>query len=242
MSKNSQSGRRSLAVVAAATVIALAAGGGAVAGSLITSKDIQDKTITSADLHKNSVKTQKVKDGSLRLSDLNQKANDAIKKGGPAGPAGPAGPKGPAGPAGPAANVNALLAGESATWTANGASSFDGFTVTLVDGSGPGTSVEGTGFNHPVQTGDTISFEYTLLDGATCGAGAPRMFVVIAGVGTNSFDGNPAQCGDTKTQEVVFTVPAGGTITDVGLVYDNGNAGTVYITDVLVDGLPVFFG
>ena len=58
MSKNSQAGRRSLAVVAAATVLALAAGGGAVAGSLITSKDIKDKTITSADLHKNSVKTQ----------------------------------------------------------------------------------------------------------------------------------------------------------------------------------------
>ena len=101
MSKNSQAGRRSLAVVAAATVLALAAGGGAVAGSLITSKDIKDKTITSADLHKNSVKTQKVKDGTLKIQDLNKKAQDALKKVGPAGPAGPAGAQGPAGPAGP---------------------------------------------------------------------------------------------------------------------------------------------
>ena len=62
--------RRSLAVVAAAAVLALAAGGGAVAGSLITSKDIQDKTITGADLHKNAVKTQKVKDGTLKIQDL----------------------------------------------------------------------------------------------------------------------------------------------------------------------------
>ena len=94
MSKNSQAGRRSLAVVAAATVLALAAGGGAVAGSLITSKDIQDKTITSADLHKNSVKTQKVKDGTLKIQDLNKKAQDALKKAGPQGPKGPAGPPG----------------------------------------------------------------------------------------------------------------------------------------------------
>jgi hypothetical protein len=123
MSKNSQAGRRSLAVVAAATVIALAAGGGAVAGSLITSKDIQDKTITSADLHKNSVKTQKVKDGSLRLSDLNQKANDAIKKGGPQGPAGPAGatgPQGPKGPKGSSAGISAAGSGYDTVWPADG--------------------------------------------------------------------------------------------------------------------------
>ncbi len=68
------------------------------------------------------------------------------------------------------------------------------------------------------------------------------MFVTIAGITTNSFDGNLAQCGDGNSQEVVFTVPAAGTITDVGFVYDNNNPGTVYVTDVLVDGLPVFFG
>lgn len=77
MSKLALAHRRSLAVVAAAAVLALTAGGGAVAGSLITSKDIQDKTITSADLHKNSVKTQKVKDGTLRLADLKYRPGDA---------------------------------------------------------------------------------------------------------------------------------------------------------------------
>ena len=105
MSTFSQAHRRAFAVVAAATVLALAASGGAVAGSLITSKDIQDKTITSADLHKNAVKTQKVKDGTLRLADLDKKANDAIKKGGPAGPKGPAGPQGPKGDPGSATYV-----------------------------------------------------------------------------------------------------------------------------------------
>jgi hypothetical protein len=86
-----------VAVVATGAFLALAVGGGAVAGSLITSKDIQDKTIKTADLHKNAVKTQKVKNGTLRLADLDKKANDAIKKGGPQGPAGPKGAKGDTG-------------------------------------------------------------------------------------------------------------------------------------------------
>jgi len=87
---------RGLALVACAIILALAAGGGAVAGSLITSADIKDKTIKKADLHKNSVVTKKVKNGNLKLKDLNKAANDAIAKG--VGPAGPAGPQGPPGP------------------------------------------------------------------------------------------------------------------------------------------------
>ena len=84
---------RGLALVACASILVLAAGGGgAVAGSLITSKDIQDKSIKKVDLAKNSVVSTKVADGSLKLKDLNKKANDKINKGGPAGRAGPAGP------------------------------------------------------------------------------------------------------------------------------------------------------
>ena len=76
---------RGLALVVSATVLALVAGGGgAMAAKLITSGDIQDKTIKKIDLHKNAVETQKVKDGSLRLADLDKKANDTIKKAGTA--------------------------------------------------------------------------------------------------------------------------------------------------------------
>ena len=75
---------RGLALVACASILVLAAGGGgAVAGSLITSKDIQDKSIKKVDLAKNSVVSTKVADGSLKLKDLNKKANDKINKGGP---------------------------------------------------------------------------------------------------------------------------------------------------------------
>jgi hypothetical protein len=90
---------RGVALFASASVLAVAAGGGAVAGSLITGKDIQDKTIRGVDLHKNAVKTQKVKDGTLRIKDLNKKAQDALEKVGPAGPVGPKGPKGDPGTA-----------------------------------------------------------------------------------------------------------------------------------------------
>ena len=94
---------RGLALVACASILVLAAGGGgAVAGSLITSKDIQDKSIKKVDLAKNSVVSTKVKDGTLKLKDLDKKANDKINKGGPAGPAGPAG-RGSQGPQGPKA-------------------------------------------------------------------------------------------------------------------------------------------
>jgi hypothetical protein len=85
---------RSLRYAGALLAISLVAGGGyAVAGSLITSKDIAD--------------------GSVRCKDLREAVCEKIKKkngkgepgprgpAGPQGPAGPAGPQGPAGPAGP---------------------------------------------------------------------------------------------------------------------------------------------
>ena len=90
---------RGVALVASAAVLALVAGaGGAVAGSLITSADIKDKTIKKVDLAKNAVVTKKVKNGTLKLKDLNEAANDAIANG--RGPAGPKGAQGPAGPQG----------------------------------------------------------------------------------------------------------------------------------------------
>ena len=229
--------KKNLAVVAVAGLIFAAAGTtGAVAGDLIGSNDIKDDSVKSKDIKNDTIKQRDLSEG------LKDKVNRTEQ--GPAGPRGPQGPTGPQGPAGTNANIDAMLAGEDATWTANGASSFAGYTVTLVDGTAAGTSVEGTGFNHPVQAGDMISFEFSLKDGADCNGGAPRMFVTIDGTTTNSWDQNidaGEQCGE-PTGEVVFTAPGGGTITDVGFVYDNGNPGTVYITDVLVDGLPVFLG
>ena len=76
--------------------------------------------------------TQKVKDGTLKLADLDKKANDTIKKGGPAdrldqparlvakGP-GAQGPQGPQGPrATPAARPTSARTGASSTATSSG--------------------------------------------------------------------------------------------------------------------------
>ncbi|PWN02845.1 hypothetical protein DJ010_10590 [Nocardioides silvaticus] len=89
---------RTGAALAAGAALVLAAGGGAVAGSLITSADIAD----------NSVRSRDVRDGTIRLMDIAERAkaklagaDGATGPQGPAGPVGPAGPEGPAGPTGP---------------------------------------------------------------------------------------------------------------------------------------------
>ena len=196
MSKYALAHRRSLAVVAAAAVLALTAGGGAVAGSLITSKDIQDKTITGADLHKNAVKTQKVKDGTLKIQDLNKKAQDLINQPGPAGKDGKDADM---------SKVTALetrlaalekrvatleaqdASGVNTNWVAGqGSTIVDAHTVRLVLAAGnpAGTSVEIQNLDLPVQATKTVSFTYKLENGAAYSAGAPRVFIEIGAPST----------------------------------------------------------
>lgn len=93
--------RTGVAVVAAAAVLAVSAGSGAVAGAMITGKDIKNHTIEAQDLDRESVTTNKVKDETLKLKDLSSEVTDKLGVKGPAGPAGPAGAAGPQGPAGP---------------------------------------------------------------------------------------------------------------------------------------------
>jgi len=102
---------RSLALVASAVILTLAASGGAVAGSLVTSADIKDGTIKKEDLHKNAVDTHTVKDGTLRLEDMGEKARDAIATG--QGPQGPQGPKGEPGVSGAYFSVAYYNAGDT---------------------------------------------------------------------------------------------------------------------------------
>jgi hypothetical protein len=77
-----------VATVAAATAVALAAGGTAVAASLITGKDVKNGSLTGKD----------VKNGSLKAKELTSGARRSLRgqKGakGDTGPAGPAGAKG----------------------------------------------------------------------------------------------------------------------------------------------------
>ena len=138
----------------------------------------------------------------------------------------------------------------SATWEPNnpGAVIVDENTVALTIADGGATSIETDNLNVPVQAGDVISFDIELKNGATCTAGAPRMFVEVGGTYYNSYDDQTGCAGDsapsgTNTNDgtVTFTVGQNGRIGQAGLVYDNGIAGTVEFSNVTIDGNPVTF-
>lgn len=83
--------RPSAAWIVAVTALLLTMGTGTAVGArtLITGKQIKDRSITGRD----------IKDRSLKTADLAVATRKAMT--GPAGPAGPSGPAGPVGPAGP---------------------------------------------------------------------------------------------------------------------------------------------
>src|SRR6478672_8456621 len=102
---------RTGAVIGGAMVLVILGGvGGAVAGTQITSRDIQDETIQKRDIGSGAVGSDEVRNGTLGLLDFNAFTRDRINQPGPQGETGPAGPKGdkgdpgatgPQGPAGP---------------------------------------------------------------------------------------------------------------------------------------------
>ena len=99
------SGKAVLVAGALAVTLVVGATSGAVAGKLITSQDIQDGTIRSADLHENAVKNGTIGKGQVNwqksLSVPTKRRITALVQAGPQGEPGPAGPQGAAGPEGP---------------------------------------------------------------------------------------------------------------------------------------------
>ena len=90
---------RTGAVLGAAAILAVATGGGAVAGSVVTGAQIKNGTIETVDLSPDAVNSRRVDDGSLRMRDFREGVQDRINAGGPQGPKGETGPAGPAGSA-----------------------------------------------------------------------------------------------------------------------------------------------
>jgi hypothetical protein len=86
--------RGSYANVVATLALVVALGGTSYAAAQITTAQIKNGTIRTADLHGNAVKSGKVKNGSLKALDF---AAGEL----PAGPQGPQGPQGDPGPQGP---------------------------------------------------------------------------------------------------------------------------------------------
>lgn len=127
-----------------------------------------------------------------------------------------------------------------ATWTANGDSSIvNPYAVQL---QGKATSVETPNLGVEVQDNTTVTFEFSLEAGAQCIGGAPRVFVVVSAVTTNSWDQlqpDGQQCGvDGK---VTFKIKDGGTIAAAGVVYDNDQPGFVIVKNLKIDDKLVAF-
>lgn len=98
------SGKAVAAAGAIALTLVVVATSGAVAGALITSKDIKDNTVKSRDIKNSTIRTKDIQPGAVTWeTSLSQATKDLIEglaQSGAAGPPGEAGPQGPAGPAG----------------------------------------------------------------------------------------------------------------------------------------------
>jgi len=222
---------RTTAVVAAAATLGLLVTGGAVAAGQIGSHGIANNSIKSID----------VKNGSLQYGDLGKGARGKLENG-----------KKFAALERRLADVETRLAavedeldgGTRAPFEGNDGSTVSGDTATLVLAASDtnGTSVETTNLDTKVDSGDVITFKYELSDGAKCTGGAPRMFIVVNNVTTNSWDQLQPQGTQCGTNNVVsFKATETGSIGPAGLVYDNGVAGKVTISDVTIDGAPMTF-
>lgn len=88
-------------VLAIIAVVLAGAGTATAAKTLLTGKDIKDRSLTNRDIRKNTLTNAEIRKGTIRLDRLHRSVVDAFKVAGPAGPAGPIGPAGPVGPAGP---------------------------------------------------------------------------------------------------------------------------------------------
>jgi hypothetical protein len=133
----------------------------------------------------------------------------------------------------------------AATWTTNpGTTVSDDGVVTLDSAAGP-TSYETTDLGTTIEQGAEITFDFA----GPCLAGAPRMYIKVDGAYYNTFDGNSTgDCGElvgngTATSGTVsYTYPGPtGTITEAGLVNDNGTPSVLTISNVTIGGVEVIF-
>jgi hypothetical protein len=100
-----------------------------------------------------------------------------------------------------------------------------------------GTSLEIADANFPIEEGAVAYFSYELEDGAVAGGGAPRLFVEVDGIYYNTAD-HGYSYDDFNAKAI--DLPAG-EVGHVGIVYDNGVAGTVRVSRPVIDGLGLNF-
>lgn len=238
---------RMAAVGVGATVLALLAGGAGYAAGQIDSGDIKNESIRTVDVKDGGLKKKDLRPGFVaslatkaQLTQLGQLVVDqgeVIE--------------------GLEADIADLTSriedledqdqsGVNTNWEeGENTSIVDDHTATLTGGS---TSIEIENLNKVVQAGDVISFTVQFGANAFCVGGAPRVFVEMQGQFYNSFDqatpcaNNTAPDAANNTNGTIsFTVPVNGRIGQAGIVWDNGNTGTVTITNLTIDGDVIEF-
>lgn len=143
------------------------------------------------------------------------------------------------------APASADLAPGESVWKTKAGSSILNENMVALNGGNTSVETEDLGINLTDET--TVTFVYSLDGSAECVGGAPRVFLKVGDVYVNSWDqliGTGAQCGtpieDLKAGKVTFTAPAG-EVTHAGVVYDNGKAGTIFISELVIgEGLVNF--
>lgn len=134
------------------------------------------------------------------------------------------------GPASAAPGDNMWQASAGSDINANG-------TVTMKGGN---TSVETTKAFAGFQAvgGEVLKLSYDLGEGVTCIGGAPRVFATVGGTTVNSWDQHIAE-GVEAACKGELTLPPG-EVTALGVVWDNGQEGTITVTGLRELGGKVF--
>ncbi len=238
---------RMAAVGAGATVLALLAGGAGYAAGQIDSGDIKNESIRTVDVKDGGLKKKDLRPGFVAKlatkAQLEQLGSLVVDQG-----------ETIEGLEADIADLTSRIeeleeqdqSGVNTNWEANPNAEI--VNATTVELTGGNTSVEIDNLDKAVQAGDVVSFNVDFGDDAFCVAGAPRVFVEVAGTFYNSFDqvipcagGSAPGAGNNTDGTITFTVPVNGRIGQAGIVWDNGNTGTVTITNLTIDGDPIKF-
>lgn len=120
----------------------------------------------------------------------------------------------------------------------------DAHTVVLIKPSGDvGTSAETSNLDLAVETGDVVSVDVTLTDGASATAGAVRLFVYDHPDADTLTEAPTVFAAATGPGTLDLVVPFTGTIGTMGLVYDasNPSTGDAVFSDLTVGDVLVSF-
>jgi hypothetical protein len=196
-------------MVIALVALSSSLAGAATGATLLTGKDIRNKSLTGKDLKRKAVTSKHVRNRSLVAEDFKRGQLPA----GPIGPVGPAGPEGPSGPEGPRGPE-----GE------DGADGADGATGPVgpqgpagedgEDGAQgpPGGNVIGSGY-HTVGSGSTLSSGN---NDFFAPAFTPSVSGVCVVTGQVSIDNQGASASNLATVQTIVRVNGGATSSDSG--------------------------